>query len=177
MLRQKHRLWYRFSRSKILHGSRFILYTIFCLICFLFLACILHNDATFPKWNSCTNVKFFVCFFFLKFLEDMNPFCDTPVLEFWWRLLWVSKPEWVLPYLSLVEAYALHIPWDLPLMWHLPTSWWPAWQPSHLFHIPARHWWDLKLGAIMPPLTVWDQADTLPTELSRLGCANVKLKN
>ena len=21
-----------------------------------------------------------------------------PVLDFWWRLLWVSKPEWVLPY-------------------------------------------------------------------------------
>ena len=41
----------------------------------------------------------------------MSPFCgatDTPVLDFWWRLLWVSKSEWVLPYLSLVEAYVLH---------------------------------------------------------------------
>ena len=49
--------------------------------------------------------------FFLKFLEDMNPFCcttDTPILDFWWRLLWVSKPEWVLPYSSLAEAYVLH---------------------------------------------------------------------
>ena len=36
----------------------------------------------------------------------------------------------------------LHIPWDSPLVWHLPTSWQPAWQPSRLFHIPARHWWD-----------------------------------
>ena len=38
----------------------------------------------------------------------MSPFCgatDTPILDFWWRLLWVSKPEWVLPYSSLVEAY------------------------------------------------------------------------
>ena len=33
---------------------------------------------------------------------------DTPVSDFWWRLLWVSKPEWVLPYSSLVEAYMLH---------------------------------------------------------------------
>ena len=44
------------------------------------------------------------------FLEDMSPFCgaiDTPILDFWWRLLWVSKPEWVLPYSSLVEAYVL----------------------------------------------------------------------
>ena len=23
----------------------------------------------------------------------------VPVLDFWWRLLWVSKPEWFLPYL------------------------------------------------------------------------------
>ena len=39
---------------------------------------------------------FFVeLFFFLKFLEDMSPFCgatDTPVLDFWWCLSWVSKP-------------------------------------------------------------------------------------
>ena len=40
----------------------------------------------------------------------MSPFCgatDTPVSDFWWCLLWVSKPEWVLPYSSLVEAYVL----------------------------------------------------------------------
>ena len=33
-----------------------------------------------------------VCFFF----KDISPFCratDTPVLDFWWHLLWVSKPE------------------------------------------------------------------------------------
>ena len=41
----------------------------------------------------------------------MSPFCgatDTTVLDFWWHLLWVSKPEWVLPYSSLVEVYMLH---------------------------------------------------------------------
>ena len=35
--------------------------------------------------------------FFWKILEDISPFCgatDTPVLDFSWRLLWVSKPEW-----------------------------------------------------------------------------------
>ena len=49
-------------------------------------------------------------FFFKIFLEDMSPFCgatDTPVSDFWWRLLLVSKPEWVLPYSSLEEAYIL----------------------------------------------------------------------
>ena len=35
--------------------------------------------------------------FLRKFLEDKSPFClvsDTPVLDFLWRLLWVSQPEW-----------------------------------------------------------------------------------
>ena len=33
--------------------------------------------------------------FFKKKLKDISPFCgstDTPVLVFWWRLPWVSKP-------------------------------------------------------------------------------------
>ena len=34
------------------------------------------------------------------------------------------------PYLHLVEAYILHILWDSPLVWHLLTSWQPAWQLS-----------------------------------------------
>ena len=29
-------------------------------------------------------------------------------------------------YSHLVEAYMMYIPWDLPLVWHLPTCWWPA---------------------------------------------------
>ena len=39
-----------------------------------------------------------VFFFFLNFLEDISPFrgaTDTLVLDFWWRLLWVSKPGWI----------------------------------------------------------------------------------
>ena len=28
----------------------------------------------------------------------------TSVLDFWWRLLWGSKPEWVLPYLFFCEG-------------------------------------------------------------------------
>ena len=58
----------------------------------------------------------------------------------WWRHMCYMFPE-------------IHLWWQ-----HLLTSWQPAWQPSHLFHIPERHWWDLKPGAIMPLLTVWDQA-------------------
>ena len=39
------------------------------------------------------NCHFF--FFFLNFLYDISPFCgatDTPVWDFWWRLLRVPKP-------------------------------------------------------------------------------------
>ena len=65
--------------------------------------------------------------------EDISPFCgatDTPVLDFWWHLLWVSKPEWAALCTCLVEVYVLHVPWYSPLVWYLPTSWQPAWQPS-----------------------------------------------
>ena len=37
----------------------------------------------------------------------------TPVLDFWWRLLWGSKPEWVLPYSLFAEANVMYIPRDL----------------------------------------------------------------
>ena len=35
--------------------------------------------------------------FLIKNLEGISPFCgatDTPVLDFWWHVLWVWKPEW-----------------------------------------------------------------------------------
>ena len=42
-----------------------------------------------------------------------------------------------------------------------------------LFHIPvSRYWMDLKLGSIMPPLTVWDQAGQTLYQLSYVGSAN-----
>ena len=60
-------------------------------------------------------------FFFLNFLEDTNPFfgaTDTPVSDFWWCLLWISKPEWVLPYLSLAEAYMLYYMFPEIHLWY-----------------------------------------------------------
>ena len=37
---------------------------------------------------------------------------------------------------------------DLPLVRHLLTCWWPAWQPNCIIHIPAyEHWWDSSLGS------------------------------
>ena len=47
------------------------------------------------QWIEIDAMFFFV---FLKLFEDMSPFCgatDAPVLDFWWRLPWVSKPGWI----------------------------------------------------------------------------------
>ena len=41
---------------------------------------------------------FMKLFFFSKFLEDISPFrgaTDTPLLDFWWHLPWVSMPGWI----------------------------------------------------------------------------------
>ena len=34
----------------------------------------------------------------------------TPVLDFCWHLLWVSKPEWVLSYSFFVKVNVMYIP-------------------------------------------------------------------
>ena len=94
-------------------------------------------------------------------LEDTSPLCratDTPVLDLWWCLLWVSKPEWAALFALGGGIHVTH-PWDL--CWPLGGqhgSW------TDLFHIPAtRHWWGSKVRSIVP------RGKTLPTELCPLG--------
>ena len=53
------------------------------------------------------------------FFEDISPFrgdIDTPVLDFWWRLPWVSKPGWI-PCLRALSPACKS--WDSPLVRHL----------------------------------------------------------
>ena len=123
---------------------------------------------------------FFPTIFLKKIFGGHEPF----LWGHWYPLFWTSgdissglQSQSGQPYLSLVEVYMLHIPSDSPLVQHLLTSWQSAWQLSHLFHIPARHWWDSKLGAIMPLLTVWDQADQTIYWLSYPGSASQLLYN
>ena len=77
------------------------------------------------------------CYFFKKIVwtHVLYENTDAPVLDFWWHF-WVSKPEWSWiqsqsgqAYLHLAKVYMMYLPWDSPLVWHLPTSWWPAWRP------------------------------------------------
>ena len=61
-------------------------------------------------------------------MEDINSFCtatDSPVLEFWWRLLWVSKPLGRGVYVAT-------------LVKHLLTTWQSAWQARRSHGTPNR---------------------------------------
>ena len=74
-------------------------------------------------------LKFFFFQFFgrhLSFMWDHWYAC----FHFWWNLSWVSKPGWI----AHLYALSMHITKsssDSPLAWHLLTSLWSAWQPSH----------------------------------------------
>ena len=87
----------------------------------------------------------FVLYFFFVFYKvfggHMSFFgaTDTPVFDFWWRLFWGSKPEWVLPYSLFVEADVMYIPRDPCLVLHMPTSWQPACSRS-LPHMHVQRW-------------------------------------
>ena len=46
------------------------------------------------------------CFFGTHIHMSYFGATGTPVLDFWWRLFWVSKPKWVLPYFMCTAGYA-----------------------------------------------------------------------
>ena len=55
---------------------------------------------------------------------------NSPDLDFWWGLLCVSKPkcQWAVLFALGRGIHDVHSR-DSPLVWHLPTFWWPAWKP------------------------------------------------
>ena len=86
-------------------------------------------------------------------MEDMSPFCgatDTRILDFWWHL-WISKPEWAALFTLGGGVHVTH-PWNSPLVWHLPTSWQPAWQP--LCSLPCTC--ELACGSNARFIHTWD---------------------
>ena len=70
---------------------------------------------------------------FLKNFWRTRVFFMGPLMPLFWISGDVSSgfqsQHWQL-YLHLAEVYVLHVPWDSPLVQHLPTSQWPAWQLS-----------------------------------------------
>ena len=64
-------------------------------------------------------------YFWLNFLEDISLFVG-PLIWLFWTSGDVSsefQSQSGQPYSHLAEAYVLHIPWNSPLVQHLPTSW------------------------------------------------------
>ena len=68
----------------------------------------------------------------------------TPVLDFWWRLLWVSKPEWFC-LIRIAEANIMYISWDPPLVLHIADL---------LTDSIAGHW---TVHFLHKDITVWQQ--------------------
>ena len=63
-------------------------------------------------------------YIFSKLLEAIGSFrgaTDTPLLDFWWHLSWVSKPGWI-PF--CVHSHLCDP--QIPLVWHLLTGVTPA---------------------------------------------------
>ena len=87
----------------------------------------------------------------------------TTVLDFWWRLLWDSKPGWFLPYLLFAEANVMYIPWDPPLVLNLLTSWQLVCSRS-CPHILVQRWGCQDSNSCSQNIC---ESDALPTELNR----------
>ena len=66
--------------------------------------------------------------------------------------VWVSKP-----YSHLVKVYMMYVPRYSPLMWHLVTSWQPAWQPVIVPHMPvsAEVGCSNQLGDLLHSSRIW----------------------
>ena len=102
----------------------------------------------------------------------MSPFCgatDTPVLDFWWCLIWVSNQSGQ-PYLCLAEVNMLHIP-SYVTSGAAPVDLLVASMAVELFSsmylwagIGQAHNQDLSSHQC---LIVGDQVDALPTDLWR----------
>ena len=85
-----------------------------------------------------------------QFFEDGNSFCgatNAPVLDFWWHLLWVSNPWWILHLCAFTHACNRFL--NLPLGWHILTAQWSPWQLSLFDPCTYRHvrrlWWGSRL--------------------------------
>ena len=71
----------------------------------------------------------------------------TPVLDFWWHLLWGSKPESVLPYSLFFGGGKCNVHSAYPpLVLHMPTSWRAAAAASHFPTCISRGEKQKKLG-------------------------------
>ena len=120
-----------------------------------------HMSFSWGHWYPC---------FVLLVTSALGGFTDTPVLDFWWHLPWVSKPGWI-PSLACFLTCAQQIP-----QIHL-------WCDTCLFHQYGctlyKHVYGMAVARLLshasgfePPMQWWaaqwcvTKSDALPTKLS-----------
>ena len=114
------------------------------------------------KHKVCRNNNLYVWWFntFMceHFLEDINPLCwvtDTPVLDFWWHLPWVSKQGRIL----LLACFVTYMQWIHQIHPWYNNCWLlggkhGGWVVS--IHILAyKHWWGSSPGSSMLSYSMW----------------------
>ena len=114
--------------------------------------------------------------FFSIFLEDINHFCwatDTLVLDLWWCLSQVSKPEWILHLCPLLPVCNKFLRFSTGVT---PTDLLAASMTAKLFH-PCTYIPALVTNSKAVAYLIVEQNKTvaLPTELSRFGNVIVTL--
>ena len=122
---------------------------------------------------QCLQINFIETFFY-NTLYNISPFCgatDIPVLDFWWCLLWISKPEWVALFIlgrGICFTHTLRFTSGAT-----PTDLLAASMVAKLFssmYLWADIGWDQNQDlSCCYCLKVSDQADALPTELCWLS--------
>ena len=109
------------------------------------------------SFNHSPVVQFFWVFFFL---ENTSPF----LWGNWYPcfgILMMSPLCFKARVGSLICVYWRHTWYTFPEIYLWCNTCWSLGgqhcSQAILFHIPvSKHWWGLKLGPIVPPLTVWD---------------------
>ena len=106
----------------------------------------------------------FLSFFTISFWRThMSYFgaTGTPVLDFWWRLLWGVKPEWVLPYSHYGGECNVHSPRSTSgaTLAHLLAAGAPPVLSPHTVVEVRLPGFDLMLSEYL--------SDALPIELNR----------
>ena len=79
------------------------------------------------------------------FWRTSSPFCgvaDTPVLDFWWRLPWVSKPERIPNLCASVPAHNGFLRFTCGAT---PANLWRVSIDPHTCACFNKHWWDSDL--------------------------------
>ena len=129
----------------------------------------LHNDdVQFAGFASGGETAISKILFFSKNILEDSPFCGAC-----FGLLVTSTLGFKVRVDPLVCVFhCLHASSDSHLVWHLLTCWQPAWQPSYshpLTYEQALVGHETRIYHACCCLTVWDQADALPTKLCWLG--------